>query len=134
MSLLRVRPVTVLHVKGLLKPCNLNGLVKPDTMPIRTDIPWNDFRSTAAWKTKRRTPRQFCEKFGGHRLFHTPGLHPLAISLDVLHTFDLGLSLHLLWSVMENMDGGRDVAWQELWDEVREQPSRTIWNRILAEG
>ena len=107
-------------------------------MPIRTDIPWNDFRSTAAWKTKRRTPRQFCEKFGGHRLFRTPGLNPLAISLDVLHTFDLGLSLHLvgsfLWSVMENMDGGRDVAWQELWDEVREQPSRTIWNRILAEG
>ena len=57
-------------------------------------------------------------------MFGIPGLNPLAISLDILHTWDLGISLHLLgsflWDLLEESEeANRDLAWEALFEEIQ---------------
>ena len=86
--------------------------------------PWNDFRSTAAWRGKLLTPAELCESLGGHKIFGVSGVNPLAISLDTLHTIDLGVACHaignLLWEICESKAGNRDTSMAELNKEIQE--------------
>lgn len=52
-----------------------------------------------------------------------PGLNPLAIALDTLHTWDLGISCHLLgsllWDLLEDTGhGNRDERWKAIYEEI----------------
>ena len=86
--------------------------------------PWNDFRNTAAWRRKLLTPAELCESLGGHKIFGVSGVNPLAISLDTLHTIDLGVACHaignLLWEICESKAGNRDTSMAELNKEIQE--------------
>ena len=42
-----------------------------------------------------------------HKLFIIPGLHPLALYLDTLHTLDLGVSYHVADNVLWELIGLR---------------------------
>ena len=92
-------------------------------MERRTDIPWNDLRPNAAWREHIKSPEDFCCDCGDHQVFTAPGLNPLAISLDTLRTWDLGLSCHLLgsflWDLVEDSDGNRDLFWNRIYDEIQ---------------
>ena len=90
----------------------------------RTDIPWNDFRPCASWRGTLKTPAAFCGDYDSHPVFGIPGLNPLAINLDILHTWDLGISLHLLgsflWDLLEESEeANRDLAWEALFEEIQ---------------
>lgn len=67
--------------------------------------PFNDFRATALWRDTIYTPQEMEEKYT-HQLFKVPGLHPLGMYLDTLHTLDLGVSCHIcgniLWEILED--------------------------------
>ena len=75
--------------------------------PPRTDMPWNDFRSTALWRKSLLTPEELMAAFN-HKIFTVSGVNPLALCLDTLHTLDLGVSCHivgnLLWELIEEMN------------------------------
>lgn len=77
------------------------------------EIPWNDFRSSADWRNNLVSPEEMMSAFH-HKLFSVPGVNPLAISIDCLHTLDLGVSSHivsnLLWELLEKMPQNRNTA------------------------
>ena len=90
----------------------------------RTDVPWNDLRLGAAWRKHLKTREDFCSEYSSHKLFTIPGLNPLAIALDTLHTWDLGISCHLLgsflWDLVEDGEAGsRDTRWKRIYDEIQ---------------
>ena len=69
----------------------------------RTDVRWNDFRFQE--RDRIKSPRDIVREFQGRRkLFEVLGNNVLAISLDCLHTLDLGVSLRIvgssLWDIL----------------------------------
>ena len=72
---------------------------------MHDEIPFNDFRPEAKWKTTCFSAAEMAEKYS-HELFTVPGLHPLGLYLDTLHTLDLGVSCHvcgnILWEILED--------------------------------
>ena len=55
---------------------------------MHDEIPFNDFRPEAKWKTTCFSAAEMAEKCS-HELFTVLGLHPLGLYLDTLHTLDL---------------------------------------------
>jgi len=72
---------------------------------MHDEIPFNDFRPEAKWKSTCFSAAEMAEKYS-HELFAVPGLHPLKLYLDILHTLDLGVSCHvcgnILWEILED--------------------------------
>ena len=88
----------------------------------QSNIPWNDFRSTAKWREKLNSPEELMAAFD-HKLFCISGVNPLAICLDTLHTLDLGVTCHIignvLWELLEAMPQSRDVAMKLLNEKIQ---------------
>jgi hypothetical protein len=91
-------------------------------LPRHGEIPWNDFRSTAAWRGQVLSPEELCAN-SKHKLFEVEGINPLSIHLDTLHCLDLGVSAHVagnvLWCVLEAMPMNRDAAMEKLNVEIQ---------------
>lgn len=89
----------------------------------QTDIPWNDWRSRAEWRKTLKSPEEMMAAFD-HKLFNVPGINPLALMLDTLHTLDLGVATHilgnLLWELLEASPQSRDVAMRHLNKRIQE--------------
>ena len=78
----------------------------------QSDQPWNDFRPGARWREGLVSVEALMANTH-HKLFTVPGLHPLALHLDTLHTLDLGVSCHVAGNVLWELVGQRPEA-QEL--------------------
>ena len=89
---------------------------------LRTDMPWNDFRSTALWRKSLLTPEELMAAFN-HKIFTVSGVNPLALCLDTLHTLDLGVSCHivgnLLWELIEEMPYNRDISMRKMNEKIQ---------------
>ena len=64
-----------------------------------------DFRTAAKWRKTCYTHEEMVAMYN-HPLFKAPGLNCEAIFLDVMHTVDLGVSMHVagsvLWDLIED--------------------------------
>ena len=92
---------------------------------MRDEIPVFDFRTNAEWRKTCYSPEQMAAKYE-HPVFKVPGLNSEAIFLDVMHTVDLGVSMHVAGSVL----------WDLIEDEMTasNRPSRCVQvNRLLVE-
>lgn len=86
----------------------------------KSDIPWNDFRDRAAWRSRIRTAQQHLEDpITDHCVMEIPGVNFFSLHLDVLHVLDLGVTSHavgnLLWELcVDSLEGNRPEALTQL--------------------
>ena len=80
---------------------------------MHDEIPVFDFRTCAKWRKTIKSEAEM--EMYEHPLFQVPGLNSQAIFLDPMHTVDLGVSMHVvgsvLWDLIEDkMEGSNRPA------------------------
>lgn len=93
---------------------------------MHDEIPVFDFRSSAKWRETIRSAEEMNAKYK-HPLFAVPGLNSQCIFLDPMHTIDLGVSMHVVGSVL----------WDLIEDEMvaSNRPARcAAVNRLIVEA
>ena len=92
----------------------------------KSDIPHNDFRATAKWRstlTKPGTPLP-----GGHPLGAVPGLNTFSVHYDTLHCLEEGVAAHALANTFFDLvvrghagAGTQDQNLQAVYRQIRQQ-------------
>ena len=92
----------------------------------KSDIPHNDFRATAKWRstlTKPGTPLP-----GGHPLGAVPGLNTFSVHYDTLHCLEEGVAAHALANIFFDLvvrghagAGTQDQNLQAVYRHIRQQ-------------
>ena len=92
----------------------------------KSDIPHNDFRATAKWRstlTKPGTPLP-----GGHPLGAAPGLNTFSVHYDTLHCLEEGVAAHALANTFFDLvvrghagAGTQDQNLQAVYRQIRQQ-------------
>jgi len=91
----------------------------------RSDLPWNDFRQDAGWRSTILRRHEVRNLQLSCPLFTAACMSALMLMFDVMHVCDQGISSHVianvLWTmVFQDMTGDKNANFETLWQRLRE--------------
>lgn len=92
----------------------------------RTDKPWTDAKTNAAWTNTIWETRPWKEAAARHMLFELPGAGPWLFIPDIMHTLHLGVYSYFLGSVLE-------LLVTQVLPRGVEANLAMVWERVKAE-